>query len=179
LRTEVVCSIVPRDSIDARKESCFAARCRRYFEPPGDADGERPRARILGVYCSSPPPVRDGPRVIQLEEIALPCPEPSTEEPHHVTPAVDAVMPEAVGVWMARCQPGHQAFIRQEFTYDGRYVTIVYAPINTFITDPRIYLPSADNTYRLESRWEGQTLWVRLPPGNWEEFAHFNEGRFW
>ncbi|MFK7998303.1 MAG: hypothetical protein AB8H86_01855 [Polyangiales bacterium] len=120
----------------------------------------------------------EGLRVIQMEEIAIPCPEPSTYEVHQVTPVENAIMPEAVGVWMARCVPGRWAFMRQQFVYDGRYVTVVYAPMNLALEFPPRYSRSADDTYRLESRWEARTLWVRLPAGDWVEFAHFGDGRF-
>lgn len=88
-------------------------------------------------------------------------------------------MPEAVGVWMARCELGLWRFHWQEFIDDGRYLTIYYAPMTSISFQLRpTYLSTEDDTYRVESRWEGRMLWVRLPGGRWEEFARFVEGRF-
>lgn len=119
------------------------------------------------------------PRVIQLEEIRIPCPESSMPETRPVTPAQNAAMPEAIGAWTVRCEPGWEPDIWTAFIYDGRYITLRYRPTSRSLHDAAdSYLPSPDETYRIESRWEGLMLSARLPGGRWVEVARFVDGVF-
>lgn len=119
------------------------------------------------------------PRVIQLEEIRIPCPESSTPETRPVTPAQNAAMPEAIGAWSTRCDPEGAPDIWTAFVYDGRHITLRYNAARWGRYGPDRYLPSADDTYRIQTRWEGPMLWARLPGGRWVEVAFFVDGRFW
>jgi hypothetical protein len=58
------------------------------------------------------------------------------------------------------------------FAYDGEYVTLRLLTLRTG------QWKSADDFYKLQSRWEGNTLYYRPPFGSWTELASFEDGRF-
>lgn len=88
-------------------------------------------------------------------------------------------MPDAVGVWAARCEDRRLTpEIWSAFIYDGQHVTVRYEPGGWSGEYPPRYLRVEDATFRLESRWDSNVLWARLPGGGWVEVARFVDGRF-
>lgn len=86
--------------------------------------------------------------------------------------------PQAEGLWQldsdtpsehADAKPANDHFT---FAYDGRHVTLRLLSLGLG------RWKSADDFYKLESRWEGDTLCYRPPFGAWTELASFEDGRF-
>lgn len=58
------------------------------------------------------------------------------------------------------------------FAYDGEHITM------RLVTLHPGQWKSADDFYKLESKWEGDTLYYRPPFGPWTELASFEDDHF-
>jgi hypothetical protein len=89
---------------------------------------------------------------------------------------------DAIGVWRvpestvdqieANAPPGKFYSVPHSFRYDGQCVTLQLT---------RLYASgwhSPDDFYRVQSRWDGSDLYIRIPFGGWRKLAAFTGGRF-
>jgi hypothetical protein len=78
--------------------------------------------------------------------------------------------PGPEGIWQlaeTRGRPGVMAF-----RFDGQTVTLFLINTGDFPGRP------PDGCYRLQARWQGEDLSIRLPTGAWQHLVSFVEGRF-
>jgi hypothetical protein len=81
-------------------------------------------------------------------------------------PVPEPAHPEAIGLWKRWCDPEapgpHVPRAHDAFVYDGAYVTLVGAPFEEQLL-PDLMTWDPQRPFRLESRWTGDVLEMRIP----------------
>lgn len=80
------------------------------------------------------------------------------------------LIPKTIGLW----QVPTKAYIGSNvFKYDGKYITML------LITEKEWMWHSADDFYKLKSKWENDELFYLPPFGDWEPLAKFDGSNFY